>query len=148
MADAFEPLHGGCQCGHIRYVVTAPPRWVGYCHCGQCRKQTGAPTVVWLTALEGTYRFPMEKLARWRSSARAERGGCPRCGTPLVWIASETTPGRSPALDVLVGTLDHPEKAPPTGHIWTDDQVPWLHIKDGLKRRPRGFDSEPSPTTE
>jgi hypothetical protein len=38
MSDSFE---GGCQCGAVRYTVTAEPMWGGHCQCTNCQKFSG-----------------------------------------------------------------------------------------------------------
>jgi hypothetical protein len=44
MAEPKNPiLTGGCQCGAIRYVLTAPPESVHLCHCRMCQKAVGGP---------------------------------------------------------------------------------------------------------
>ena len=34
-------LTGGCNCGAIRFEVTAPLVDAGYCHCTRCQRRTG-----------------------------------------------------------------------------------------------------------
>ena len=36
-------LTGGCQCGAIRFALSAPPTKVSICHCRMCQKASGAP---------------------------------------------------------------------------------------------------------
>jgi hypothetical protein len=36
-------LTGGCQCGAIRFALSAPPKKVSVCHCRMCQKASGAP---------------------------------------------------------------------------------------------------------
>ena len=36
-------ITGGCLCGQVRYQVETEPLWICHCHCGMCRKHTGAP---------------------------------------------------------------------------------------------------------
>ena len=44
MTAATKPvLTGGCQCGAIRFAVSAPPMKVSICHCRMCQKASGAP---------------------------------------------------------------------------------------------------------
>ena len=35
-------LKGSCLCGGIRYEIDAELKAVSNCHCGQCRKASGA----------------------------------------------------------------------------------------------------------
>ena len=36
------PYTGGCQCGSVRYVLTAEPIRVTACHCTECQRQSGS----------------------------------------------------------------------------------------------------------
>ncbi|HXW19776.1 MAG TPA: GFA family protein, partial [Roseiarcus sp.] len=36
-------LRGGCQCGAVRYRLTASPTGASICHCRMCQKAGGAP---------------------------------------------------------------------------------------------------------
>src|SRR5207249_4523371 len=48
---------GGCFCGAIRYRVNDAPRDVAHCHCGICRRTTGAPFVTWATFPAAAFVF-------------------------------------------------------------------------------------------
>ena len=44
MTSASKPvLTGGCQCGAVRFAVSAPPTKISVCHCRMCQKASGAP---------------------------------------------------------------------------------------------------------
>jgi hypothetical protein len=76
---------GGCQCGAVRYAVTAPATDLYHCHCSMCRKVHGA--------VFGTYAvipqdaFVIEKgqaaLALFESSPGILRYFCRNCGCPI-----------------------------------------------------------------
>ena len=36
------PYTGGCQCGLVRYVLTAEPIRLVACHCKECQRQSGS----------------------------------------------------------------------------------------------------------
>jgi len=122
MTDA--PITGGCQCGAVRYRVTGRLGDCGICHCRMCQRATGnafAPLVV-ATGVEwqGT-------PATWASSNIAERGFCARCGTPLFLrdFGSDET-------ELMTGTLDDPEIAPPGHHVGIESRLSWAGVADGL----------------
>ena len=46
---------GGCLCGSIRYRASDAPHWASYCHCGMCRKVSGAPFMGFVEFPEGTF---------------------------------------------------------------------------------------------
>ena len=44
MTEATKPvLTGGCQCGAVRFALSAPPAKISICHCRMCQKASGAP---------------------------------------------------------------------------------------------------------
>jgi|GEM_PF-3265753 len=40
-------------------------------------------------------------------------------------------------IDVTLGSLDDPARVSPAFHIWTERQLPWLHLADVLPRHRR-----------
>jgi hypothetical protein len=125
---------GGCLCGAVRYRAQGASLGVEYCHCGMCRRASGAPVVVWAD-------FPTERVTwlagqpTWRrSSAGAERGFCAACGTALAFRGD-----RSPEqVSLSVGSLDDPARLAPQQHIYVAERLPWLAIADDLPRYERG----------
>ena len=124
---------GGCQCGAVRYRITAPVVRANLCHCRMCQRAHGAPVVCWVTVPAGGLMQLGRAPAFHRSSEKAERGFCPACGTPMFWISSgPQRPGESPMIDVAAGTLDDPTGVRPSEHVWCESAMPWLEIEDGL----------------
>ena len=41
-------LAGGCLCGAVRYEIDGAGGGVSHCHCGMCRKASGAAFVTWI----------------------------------------------------------------------------------------------------
>ncbi len=126
-ADLFE---GGCLCGAIRYRATTPPTRGVICHCGMCRKHSGAPVLAFFHFPVEAFSWLGERPTRYRSSRYAERGFCPTCGSTLT-MHEEVLGDR---VQVTVGSLDTPERVRPNDHCWTQDQLPWFEINDELPR--------------
>jgi len=125
---------GGCLCGGVRYEVTAEALDdVAHCHCTMCRRASGAPLVAWFTVPPEAFRLTLGALRTWRSSAAGERGFCPDCGCQI----SFRDDGFPDELDVTAATLDDPEQARPSRHIWTENTLSWLQIDDHLPRMRR-----------
>jgi len=58
----------------------------------------------------------------YRSSERATRYFCARCGSSMFWIEDD-----SDERDVFLGTFDKPSLLPVPRHaIWSEHRVPWL----------------------
>jgi hypothetical protein len=125
-------LTGGCYCGQIRYEVTGEPFHESNCHCSICRRTTGAPLVTWFSVKQTEFRFSAGNPACFRSSEKAERTFCPRCGTQLTFQVLR----RPDEIDVTVCSLDKPDAVPPREHIHTASKPDWMRICDGLPDYP------------
>jgi hypothetical protein len=130
------PLAGGCLCGATRYQIGAKPRSADYCHCRMCRRAAGAPVVARLTVANESFAWTTGEPAVYRSSERAERLFCPKCGTQL---ALRDEPDY---LDVTLASLDNPGAVRPTYHIWTTSRISWFEIADDLPRYPESTRAE------
>ena len=135
-------IEGGCLCGKVRYLSDAAPLNVAHCHCGMCRKASGAPVVTWISLPRSGVRLTAGEAVTRRSSAQAERSFCPDCGTQLTFW-SERYPDD---LDVTLGSLDRPEDFPAEYHIWTSAKLPWLHLDPELPAWRAFSDSGPPET--
>jgi hypothetical protein len=125
-------ITGGCLCGELRYEIRGDPLGVGYCHCRWCQRQSGAPFLVFARFHAGNLIWTRGKVATYASSREVERGFCSRCGSTLTFAR----PVRK-EISIAVGSLDDPNRFEPRRHIFTDHQVPWLHIDDRLPRHKR-----------
>ncbi|MCZ0960042.1 GFA family protein [Paracoccus benzoatiresistens] len=120
---------GRCLCGAVTFKGTWAPEPVRACHCGQCRRWSGH---VWAGA-EAT-GLTIEGPVKWfRSSAEAERGFCPECGSSLFWHQLGAT-----RHDVAPGAVDNPTGLRLAGHIFVADKGDYYDIADGLPQEPQG----------
>lgn len=131
--DERQTLEGGCLCGAIRYRVAGQPLDVNYCHCGQCRRHSGAPVAAFATYPLARVQWLGREPRLFESSAIGRRGFCPECGTSLTWVGV-ATPNE---VDIGVGTFDDASSFRPKDHIWTDSAIAWLQIDDHLPRYKR-----------
>ncbi len=119
-------IEGGCLCGTVRYRVTAAPIHLSRCHCGSCRRASGASYVPWLTVAKSAFEFVEGVPAQYRcireDGKEALRSFCARCGTQLTY-EDELRPGE---LDVTTGTADDPEPLAPTIEVNNDEKLSWL----------------------
>ncbi len=125
------PVTGGCQCGAVRYQADAPPIRPSLCHCRMCQKAYGNVFGALVSFPADRFRFTAGKPKDYRSSKIAVRGFCATCGTPLTF-AYDAEPEQ---IAVTIGSLDHPEIAPPEVHWGVESWVSWLRMEDGLPRR-------------
>ena len=118
---------GGCHCGAVRFTVDGALRDVIYCHCTQCRRQTGhfvAATRCADTALdiEGG-----DNLTWYAASDVAERGFCRICGSLLFWKANG-----SDKTSIMAGSFDLPSGLTASHHIYAADKGDYYTLSDGL----------------
>ncbi|MDX2272909.1 MAG: GFA family protein [Cyanobacteriota bacterium] len=123
---------GGCLCGHIRYQIEGDPLLAAICHCSMCRRAHAAPLVAWAMFSQSQVVFPRSSPSYYASSASAQRGFCPICGTQICFI-EESLPD---LIDIAIGSLDHPDTLPPTLHYWYSRHLSWAELGDSLPRYP------------
>jgi hypothetical protein len=127
-----EIHEGGCLCGAVRYTVTGRLRGVVYCHCSQCRRQTGhfyAATDVDDDRLEVE---GAEELTWYEASDFARRGFCRRCGSALFWKHKDRT-----KTSIMAGGFDTPSGLVAQAHIFVADKGDYYAIDDDLPQYPQ-----------
>lgn len=123
-----RPLTGGCQCGRIRYRLSAKPLVFYLCHCKECQRQTSS-------AFGESLRFSRDALEvdgelavfRRTSDAGNAREGwfCPDCGV-RIWHGTQG----SGEINIKAGTLDDTSWLAPAGHIWTRSRQSFVTIAE------------------
>ena len=131
---------GGCLCGSVRYEAAELPYNTGHCHCADCRRSSAAPFVTWATFRRDSFRF-VTGQPRELSWAGRLRSFCEHCGTPLTFLAGAD----ADEIEVTVCSFDCPAGVSPGDHTWVHDQLPWIHLDDGLPQYDRETRSVPLP---
>jgi hypothetical protein len=123
------PQTGGCQCGAIRYEITAAPELVYTCHCTDCQRLTGSAFSLGIVVPEAAFRLTGVEprgLQRKADSGRVNtRLVCPQCGS---WICGMPRDGVN---RVRAGTLDDTSWLRPTRHIWVRSKQAWVDLPPG-----------------
>jgi hypothetical protein len=130
MTDDPGSRTGRCLCGDVRFAAKGTPALTEFCHCGTCRRATGAPLAAFAGFPVGRFRVTQGEPARFASSPEVIRTFCGRCGTSLT-IFSERFPDD---IYVAVAAFDDPETLAPEVHIWTSERLSWLETADVLPR--------------
>ena len=126
MADNL--LAGSCFCGAVQYDVADEFRYAMNCHCGNCRRTTGA-------AFKSVAGIETAKL---RVTAGADRrliygdatghdAHCGTCGSLLYSLVREAA-----YVHVAMGTLRDVPSIRPSAHIFVGSKAPWFTITDDL----------------
>ena len=114
-------LAGGCQCGAIRFALSAPPLKVSICHCRMCQKASGAPFASLADIDRRDFSWTRGQPAAFRSSSIAERDFCSRCGTPLSYRRID-----GERIEIMTGAFDRPDRVVPTQQFGTESRLGWV----------------------
>ncbi|WP_299929438.1 GFA family protein [uncultured Pelagimonas sp.] len=124
-----DTLSGRCYCGKTLMHADGPPLTVAYCHCGDCRRWSGAPISAFAAMSPNTVRFTPD--LHWKSSvAGVTRANCRDCGSPLA-ARFDYLPDQ---IYIPVGLFDHPDTLPPQHHSHFGSRLDWLHLTDDLPK--------------
>jgi hypothetical protein len=98
------PIAGSCLCGGVRYELRGPFLRAGHCHCGRCRKHSGAAA-----GTQGRVRredFVLlagaELVRSYRPGNGAVKAFCVTCGSSLF---GGTWPD-GPEVTIRLGSVD------------------------------------------
>ena len=125
-------IRGSCNCGTVRFELTAPPTMMGTCHCSRCRK-AGAGTFVlvareslnWIAGREAVASYAPEPPFKYA------RCFCRQCGTGLGEIASEAE-----TFPIAAHCLDDDPQVRNRFHEWVSVKPAWYEICDEARRFP------------
>lgn len=119
---------GGCQCGGIRYRVSAEPVRVSLCHCLECQKQSGSAFGMSAIVAEASFTLlkgTLKKFTRSSDSGRpVDCHFCPDCGT-RIYHQAQVYVGY---VNVKPGTFDDRSWLKPTTSIWMGSRQPWVTV--------------------
>jgi hypothetical protein len=123
MSETFD---GGCLCGAVRFRAVGAPKWVLWCHCQSCRKHSGAPVSVFVSFTHEAVTIVKGEIAKFNSSPGVQRGFCAHCGSTLT-CENERFPTEA---HYHVGAFDRAADLKPTGRLFAEERLPWLHVHD------------------
>jgi hypothetical protein len=129
------PLTGGCNCGAVRYEVTAPLRLAGYCHCKRCQRRSGTAASVSGHPEPGTFRLVsgQEEIRRWQPESGGAKFFCGVCGAQIY----ADNPGHPDSIGIRLGTFDDDPGVRPSVRQFVAYAAVWEPIPDdGLPRHP------------
>jgi len=143
MTGSMLPLAGGCQCGAVRYRVTAWPRTLYCCHCSECQRQSssafGMSMRVDRAAVDVDWQAMASRVRDAGKPNEVQGHFCRDCGVRIL----HDRPGDD-TVTIKAGTLDDTSWLRPVGHIWTASAQPWFNIPGGslaYARQPENYDA-------
>lgn len=120
---------GGCRCGAVRFEASAEPHHVSYCHCGDCRRASGAPVSAFVGFLVDQVAFTGKALKMFENGP-VTRSFCGICGSPIAYVDERLEDD----IYFTLGAMDMPADFTPTQHAYVSEQLPFLHMSDDLPR--------------
>lgn len=122
---------GSCHCGAVSFITRGDLRDVVYCHCGQCRKQTGHFVAATRSEDALLEISGAENLTWYAASGEAKRGFCSTCGSAMFWKSNDST-----YTSIMAGSFARPSGLKASHHIFVGDKGDYYEICDNLP----GFD--------
>jgi hypothetical protein len=132
-------LTGGCQCGAVRYEISAAPLRLFACHCRECQKQSASAFGMSLIVRRAAVVLTQGETRTWSRKADSGRTVCcvfcVACGTRL-WHAKEGFD----VVSIKGGSLDTALDCANAIHCWTARKLPGMVIPPNAKQ----FAGEPT----
>ena len=122
---------GGCLCGAVRYELTGPPLYQGFCCCEDCRKASGSGYIPFMGYAAANFKKTGDVVAvrhALRNGRVSTRSRCAKCGSLL--FGGEY--GVDQQHTVYAGTLDDPSFFSPREAIMTGGKPHWAALPEGL----------------
>ena len=120
---------GSCLCGQIELTIKGELRDIIYCHCKQCRKQSGHYFAATACDKPNLHIDGEEHLTWYQSSQFARRGFCKHCGSALLWehFGAEH-------ISILAGAIDEKNILKEDCHIYCDSKGDYFELTDDLPK--------------
>ncbi|WP_421933491.1 GFA family protein [Phenylobacterium sp.] len=123
-------IRGSCCCGAVRFKLSAPPRLMGVCHCGRCRK-AGSSAFVFVRRETFRWVAGEELVAVYAPEApfKHARRFCRRCGSSLGEAGADAD-----AFPIAAHSLDDDPGVRIRFHEFVAEKPAWCEIADDAVR--------------
>lgn len=118
---------GSCSCGAVTFETRGELRDVIFCHCKQCRKQTGHYYAATSVSDALLYVTGEQDISWFSASSAAQRGFCRICGSALFRKRHG-----SGSTSIMAGLFEEPSELDGAYHIFTSEKGDYYAITDGL----------------
>ena len=121
-----------CLCGGVQLKTKGPLRHISNCHCTQCMKTHGNFAAYTATP-EKDVKFLKKRTLKWfRSSKKAKRGFCTRCGASMFfkWLRSEN-------ISIAAGMFKNPTKLKTKENIFVKGKLDYYNLDNQLPKSSR-----------
>lgn len=133
-------MKGRCLCGAVTLEVRKYKAAIRACHCGMCRRWTGAAFFAFGAAQEDVaVEGPVQ---RFRSSEFATRAFCGRCGSHL-WIQDDGAD-----YELMPGLFEEATDFPLVSEIYVDHRLAAMRLAGDHPRTTRAEYESNNPFVE
>ena len=122
-------LKASCLCGGIKFKTQGYHRNVQNCHCIQCMKTHGHHAA-YTNVEERNVKFLKKRTLKWfKSSKRAKRGFCNKCGASLFFkiIGAKT-------ISIAAGMFNKPIKLKTTMNIFVKGKSDYYKLDSRMPK--------------
>ena len=129
MNNKIRSLSASCLCKGISLTIRGKFRPVINCHCNQCTKTHGN-YAAYTSVLEENIVFKSKKNLKWfKSSSKAKRGFCNKCGASIFFKRLG-----SRSVSISAGLFKNPTKLKTISHIYIHNKRDYYKISDKLPK--------------
>ena len=120
---------GSCLCGVVLFIIQGFHRHVSICHCIQCMKSYGN---FWAyTALKDlNIKILTKRTLKWfKSSKKAQRGFCKRCGASIFFKMN-----KSSTISISAGLFDKSLKLKTIRNIFIKNRLKYYSLDNNIPK--------------
>ena len=122
-------LRASCLCGGIQLKTQGYHRDVQNCHCMQCMKTHGH-YAAYTNVQEQNVKFFKKKTLKWfKSSKRARRGFCKKCGASLFFKVISSN-----YISIAAGMFNSPTKLNTKINIFVKGKLDYYKLDNRLSK--------------
>jgi len=118
-----------CLCGSIKFNVQGRLRYVSNCHCVQCMKTHGN-YAAYTSCKDVNIKFLNKKTLKWyKSSNKAKRGFCSKCGASIFFKRINTK-----YTSISAGMFKNPTGLSTKMNIFTKGKLDYYSLSNKLPK--------------
>jgi len=129
MKNKIRTINASCLCKGVNISIKGKLRPVSNCHCIQCTKTHGH-FAAYTSVLDESINFKSKKTLKWfKSSVKAKRGFCNKCGASIFFkrLGSKT-------ISLSAGMLQNPTGLVTASHIFLYNKRDYYKLSDKLPK--------------
>tara|TARA_B100000287_G_scaffold228807_1_gene215659 strand:+ start:461 stop:859 length:399 start_codon:yes stop_codon:yes gene_type:complete len=120
---------GKCLCGGIKFSTKGFHRNVSNCHCIQCMKTHGN-FAAYTRVDDNCLKFQSKKTLKWfKSSIKAKRGFCSRCGASIFFKVN-----KSKTTSISAGMFDKSLKIKTNKNIFVKNRLKFYKLDQSIPK--------------